>query len=141
MAENQMTPEEFKDMIKGKSDETILAGINGNEDILLDTLFEKMAEAFDPSSAAGQSAVIQYDIETPTGKAQYQLKVDGGECTVSKTCDETPRVTLMLNIPNFLRMMTGELNGQQAFMAGQLEISGDIMFSQNIAQWFKQSGS
>ena len=36
-------------------------------------------------------------------------------------------------LPNFLRLMIGELDGMQAFMSGKLKVSGDIMVSQNIA--------
>jgi putative sterol carrier protein len=34
-------------------------------------------------------------------------------------------------------MITGELNGMQAFTSGKLKITGDLMFSQNLASWFK----
>ena len=50
--------------------------------------------------------------------------------------DQDPRVTLAFNLPNFLRMVTGELNGMQAFTTGKLKISGDMMFSQKLAAWF-----
>jgi putative sterol carrier protein len=56
---------------------------------------------------------------------------------VAKGAAESPRVTLALNLPDFLRMMTGELNGMQAFTSGRLKISGDLMFSQALASWFK----
>ena len=44
-------------------------------------------------------------------------------------------------LPNFLRLMIGELDVMQAFMSGKLKVSGDIMFSQNIASLFKQPGT
>lgn len=50
---------------------------------------------------------------------------------------ETPRVTLAMNLPNYIRMMAEELNGMAAFMTGKLKISGDIMFSQHLSKWFK----
>lgn len=54
---------------------------------------------------------------------------------------EAARVTLKLNLPNFIRMMAEELNGMTAFMTGKLKISGDIMFSQNLSKWFKAKKS
>ena len=138
MAETKkMTSEEFKAMVKGRTDAEILSGIKGNEDLMLDGLFDSMKEAFVPEAAAGQSAVIQYDIDTPVGDRSYQISVTSGNCAIMKQGAETARVTLKVSLPNFIRMMAEELNGMAAFMTGKLKISGDIMFSQNLSKWFK----
>jgi putative sterol carrier protein len=134
-----MSPEEFQALVKGKSDEEILAGSKGNEEPLLDGIFEATKEAFDPSAAAGQTAVFQYDIDTPVGVKSYQIKIDNGTCAIEKGAAQNPRVTLTLNLPNFVRIMAGELDGQQAFMSGKLKITGDLMFSMNLNRWFKRA--
>ncbi len=138
MTEAKMTLEEFQEMVKGRSDEEILAGVKGEEDSLLDGLFDGMKDAFDSEAASGQTAVIQYDIETPIGVKSYQIKVDNGICTIMKEGAEKARVTLAMNLPDFIRMMALELDGMQAYMTGKLKIAGDIMFSQNLSRWFKQ---
>ena len=97
-----LSPEMFRAMIKDRSDEEILTGVKGNEETLLDGVFDAMKGAFDPSSAAGQSAIIQYDIDAPRGIASYQLNVDNGTCTVEKGTNGEPRVTMALNMPEFL---------------------------------------
>ena len=135
--ETGMSSEEFKQLFSAKSDEEILAMVKGNEETLLDGMFDGMKAAFDPSAAAGQSAVIQYAIDSPAGEMNYNLNVEDGTCEVAKGPAETPRVTLALNLPDFLRMMTGELNGMMAFTSGKLKITGDLMFSQALASWFK----
>jgi 2,4-dienoyl-CoA reductase-like NADH-dependent reductase (Old Yellow Enzyme family)/putative sterol carrier protein/thioredoxin reductase len=137
MTEATMSPEEFKQLFTGKTDEEILAVAKGNEETLLDGVFDSMKAAFDPSQASGQSAVIQYAIDSPAGEMNYQLNVENGVCELTKGPAENPRVTLALSLPNFLRMITGELNGMQAFTSGKLKITGDLMFSQNLASWFK----
>lgn len=141
MTEAKMTAEEFQGWIKGKSDEEILADAKGQEDSLLDGLFDAMKEAFDPAAASGQTAVIQYDINTPIGLQKFQIKVENGACTIMKEGAEKARVTLAMNLPDFLRMMALELDGMQAYMTGKLKIAGDIMFSQNLSRWFKQKKS
>jgi len=141
MTEAKMTNEEFQAWIKGKSDEEILADAKGQEDSLLDGLFDATKEAFDPEAASGQTAVIQYDIETPVGTKKYQIKVDNGICTIMKEGGEEARVTLAMNLPDYLRMMALELDGMQAYMTGKLKIAGDIMFSQNLSRWFKPKES
>ena len=140
MAEERMSPEAFREMVKGKSDEELLAAVKGSESQVLNGTFESMKDAFDPSKAVGVTAVIQYTIDTPSGSMSYHLKIENGTCSIEKGASTNPRVTLALNLPNFLRMMIGELNGMQAFMSGKLKVAGDISFSQNIASWFKQAG-
>lgn len=140
MAEERMSAEAFQKMVKGKSDEELLAAVKGSESQVLDGTFESMKDAFDQSKAVGVAAVVQYNIDTPGGLMSYHLKVENGTCSIGKGASANPRVTLALNLPNFLRMMIGELNGMQAFMTGKLKVSGDIFFSQSIASWFKQAG-
>ena len=132
-----MSPEEFKQLFSAKSDEEIQAMVKGNEEAMLDGMFDGMQAAFDPTAATDQSAVIQYVIDSPAGEISYQLNVADGVCEVVKGPAESPRVTLALNLPDFLRMMTGELNGMQAFTSGKLKITGDLMFSQVLSSWFK----
>jgi len=139
MAEQRMTPQEFKEMVKGKSDQELLEGVKGNEDALLDGIFAGMQAAFDPSKAAGQAAEIQYEIDTPAGARKYRIAVDKGTCTIERGSANNPRVTLGVNLPNFIRLISGELDGTQAFMARKLRITGDIMFSQNLNNWFKRA--
>jgi putative sterol carrier protein len=131
-----MSPDEFKEAFTGKTDEEIIGLVQGNEETLLDGVFDSMLAAFNPAAAEGDSAIIQYDIDSRAGEMSYQLNVVDGACTVAKGASESPRVTMALNLPNFLRMMIGELDGMQAFTTGKLKITGDMMFSSKIATWF-----
>jgi putative sterol carrier protein len=137
MSDEEMSPEEFNQLVAGKTDEEILTATSGNEEPILDGVFDSMKSFFDPSKAAGQKAVIQYAIDSPAGEMHYHLSVEGGACDVVKGKAEAPRVTLAISLPNFLRMMIGELNGMQAFTTGKLKLSGDVMFSQVLGTWFK----
>jgi putative sterol carrier protein len=132
------TPEELRGLIEGRSDDEInsalqATGIEG----ALDKVFAGMVDAFLPEKAAGQSAVIQYDVTGPDGKLSYQLKVLDGKAQLLKGSPESARVTLALSAPDFLRLVTGKLNGQTAFFQGKLKLSGDMMFAQTMQAWFK----
>ncbi len=50
-----------------------------------------------------------------------------------------PRVALTLAAPDFLRLITGKLNGVNAFMSGKLKLKGDMMLAQTMQGWFDQS--
>ncbi|MBW1890224.1 MAG: SCP2 sterol-binding domain-containing protein [Deltaproteobacteria bacterium] len=139
-ADPAMSPDEFTALFTGKTDEEILALTKDNEETLLDGVFDSMKTAFNSAEATGESAVIQYVIDSPAGEMSYQLNVADGVCTLAKGPAENPRVTLALSLPDYLRMVTGELNGMQAFTTGKLKITGDLMFSQKIAAWLGGTG-
>ena len=131
--------DELAAMIEGKSDDEINAGVAelGTEKVL-GQIFDYMAGRFQPERAAGQSAVIGWDITSPEGTHSYQLKVADGACTTTSGNAEPARVTLGMALPDFLRFLTGKLDGMQAFMAGKLKLSGDMMFAQSMQSWFSQ---
>jgi putative sterol carrier protein len=139
MAELQASsPEELRGLIEGRSDEEINAGLKATGVArALDAVFDGMVQAFLPEKAGAESAVVQYDVVGPDGKHSYQLKIDGGRCSVVKSGSEHPRVTLSLGAPDFLRLVTGKLNGQTAFFQGKLRLAGDMMFAQTMQAWFK----
>jgi putative sterol carrier protein len=132
------SPEELKALIDGRSDDEINAGLKaGGTESALDKVFQGMVDAFLPAKAGGQNAVIQYDVNGPDGKLSYQLKVADGKAALLKGSPESARVTLALSAPDFLRLVTGKLNGQTAFFQGKLKLSGDMMFAQTMQSWFK----
>lgn len=130
--------EELAAMIQGKSDDEINAGVaeRGTEKVL-GQIFDYMSTQFQPDRAAGQSAVIGWDITAPEGTHSYQLKVADGTCTVQPGNAEAARVTLGMALADFLKFVTGQLDGMQAFMTGKLKLSGDMMFAQSMQSWFR----
>jgi putative sterol carrier protein len=129
--------EELAAMIEGKSDDEINAGVAelGTEKVL-GQILEYMAGRFQPERASGQNAVIGWDITSPDGTHSYQLNVADGTCTAAQGNAEPARVTLGMALPDFLRFLTGQIDGMQAFMTGKLKLSGDMMFAQSMQSWF-----
>jgi putative sterol carrier protein len=127
-------------LIEGKSDEEILAVIKERgEDSVFGGVFDEMAKRFLPGKAAGKNAVIQYDITTPDGTRTYQVVVADGTCTTGPGAGQEATVTLALSAPDFLRLISGKLNGMQAFMSGKLKLKGDMMLAQTMQGWFDAS--
>lgn len=126
-------------LIEGKSDEEINAVLSAaGPETVVDQVMDAMQTRFQPDAAAGQSAIIQWDIAGPDGTISRQVRVADGACTVAKDTNEAARVTLALSQPDFLRFISGQLDGMQAFMSGKLKISGDLMFAQTMQTWFAQ---
>lgn len=131
--------EQLAELLEGRSDDEINEFVGAlGVDTVLGQIFSVMAERFQPDKAAGQSAVIQWDISTPDATHSYAVTVKDGACTVAPGAGESPRVTLGLALPDFLRFIAGKLDGMQAFMSGKLKLSGDMMFAQQMQQWFAQ---
>ena len=124
--------------LEGRTDAEILAGCEAQGiETVLGQIFAGMGEAFLPEKAGAQSATIQYDVTAGSKTHTYQLKCADGKCEIVNGAGGPARVTLTLALPDFLRLVSGKLNGMQAFMAGKLKLGGDMMFAQVMQGWFK----
>jgi len=124
-------------LVDGHSDEEVTkAAEDLGVDTLLDQVFDGMQQAFQPEKAAGQSAVVQWDVNAPDGTHSHTVRIADGTCTVESGATDSPRLTLTLSLPDFLRFVTGQLDGMQAFMSGKLKLAGDIMLAQTMQSWF-----
>jgi putative sterol carrier protein len=132
--------EDLAAMLDGRSDDEVTAFVKAaGYDTVLGQIFSEMQARFLPEKAAGRTAVIQYDINTPDGAESYQAVIADGACQTRKGGDGEPSVTLVLSLPDFLRLISGKLNGVQAFMSGKLKIRGDMMLAQTMQGWFDQA--
>ena len=127
------------ELVEGHSDDEITkAAEELGIDTLLDQVFAGMEQAFRPEKAAGQNAVVQWDVNAPEGTRSRTVRIADGTCTVEPGAAESPRLTLTLELPDFLRFVAGQLDGMQAFMSGKLKLGGDIMLAQTMQAWFAQ---
>jgi putative sterol carrier protein len=135
------TIEQLTAAVDSMSDEQLAEATRrqeGGADRVLDQVFEGMRQAFDPAKAAGQAAVVQYEIAAPDGPRSYVMRIAGGQCRIERGAAADPRVTLKLGLADFLRLVAGRLNGMQAFMSGKLKVSGDLFFAQTYQAWFNR---
>ena len=130
-------PEALAQLLDGRSDEEINEFVNAaGIDTVLTQVFDAMKERLDPQKAAGQTAVVQWDVNAPDGTHSYQFKVENGSGSWSQGTPDTPRVTLTFSLADFLRFVAGQLDGMQAFMGGKLRLAGDMMFATTLQTWF-----
>jgi putative sterol carrier protein len=98
-------------------------------------VFEKVTEFFNTTAAQGLDAVFQFDITGDEGGI-WNVIVKDGVCQVQEGTHDEPTVTLTMSAEDWLAMVNKELNPMQAFMSGQLRVSGDIMLAQRIPELF-----
>jgi len=98
-------------------------------------VFTKMSEIFNPGAAQGLNVAFQLDI-TGEGGGSWNVGIKDGACQVQEGTHEAPNVTLTMSCETWLSIVNRELNAMQAFMGGQLTVSGDIMLAQRIPELF-----
>ncbi|MGH9131204.1 MAG: SCP2 sterol-binding domain-containing protein [Acidimicrobiales bacterium] len=132
-----LSDSEIAGLVEGRKDAAVTARVEAmGTDTVLARAFATMAAGFLPERAVGASAVIQWELATPSGKRTWQVTVADGTCSVAPGNAAVARVTLALGVADFLRFMAGRLDGMRAFMTGRLRVSGDLMLAQAMQPWF-----
>jgi len=126
--------------LKGQSDNTILAKLEaaGGVEAALEFVFRGMQDAFRSEKAAGRSLIIHYEIRGPRDVVIYQMDVCDGRCTATRGASRTPDVKLSLSLPNFLRLIMGNLGPAMAYLTGKLRVSGDLLVAAQVEGWFQR---
>lgn len=122
--------------VKSKSDEEInqfVETMGGAEAVITLTL-EGMKAALNPDKA--QDCVIGYEIAEGDTTHAYAVTIKDKQASYEKRDPADARVTLGLTMPDYLRLIAGDLDGMQAFMQGKLKLKGDMMFAQQVPQMF-----
>jgi putative sterol carrier protein len=136
-------PAQFAQSVATTSDEQLAEGMRSDlRPQVLDEIFRRMEEHFDPSKAQGIDAVMHWKItDRPEGGDDvYEAVIKDGTCTVTKEPSKSPRVTFTIGPVEFLKLVTGNVDGPQLFMTGGLKIEGDLMFAAQAAGLFKVPG-
>ena len=98
-------------------------------------VFTEMSKIFNPGAAQGLNVAFQFDI-TGDGGGSWNIGINDSVCQIQEGTHEAPNVTLTMSCETWLSIVNRELNAMQAFMGGQLRVSGDIMLAQRIPELF-----
>jgi putative sterol carrier protein len=125
-----LDPVDVATAIKGVSREHLAEVMGGDfRDIVIGEVFRRFPEFLDRGKAARQRLHVGFRISgRPDGGAdRYLVHVVDGGCTVqADPPEDAPRdATLMLDGPDFLRLVTGHFNPVRALVSGRLRLRGD----------------
>jgi putative sterol carrier protein len=135
---DEITAEQFAQMVAAASDEQILEAIRaGGTKAVLDRIFQGMQERFVPAKAEGVDAVIQFVVTDQGEEFPYAVTVRSGTCSIEEGKAESPKVTLTSDLVSFARLTAGQAQGPQLFMTGKLKVSGDLMFATRVTGLFE----
>jgi len=96
-------------------------------------IIETMNSKFNAAAAAGLDLIFQFNIED--GET-YHLVVNDGACSVAEGENDDANVTLIMNTETLKGIVSGETDGMQAFMSGQLRVEGDMMLATKLGELF-----
>ena len=130
--------------MQDRSDTEILAWIAsiGGTRAVLDQAFSCMSEAVGAGRADVHGAVIEWDIRTPDqGTVGYRILLDEDACEGARQpargAGASLRLILAVDMPNFLRLLVGALDGDDAVNRGMLQVSGETVLADTIREWFR----
>jgi len=104
--------------------------------LTVQTVFERLGEAFQPDKAAGVDVVFQFQITGPGG-GNWHVSIKDAACQTKPGEHASPTTTIIMSDDDFLSLVAGKLNAMQAYTSGKLKIKGDLMKSQLIEKLFK----
>ena len=96
-------------------------------------IVQTMQSKFNAAAAAGLDLVFQFNIEDGEN---YALIVKDGTCAVEQGENANANVTLIMDTETLKGITSGETDGMQAFMAGQLRAEGDMMLALKLSELF-----
>lgn len=97
------------------------------------TTFETLKDNFNADAASGIDLVFQFNIEDDEN---YNITISDGKCDLAAGDHDDPSVTLIMNTETLKGIVSGETDGMQAFMAGQLRAEGDMMLATKLGELF-----
>jgi putative sterol carrier protein len=95
-------------------------------------IFEKIESQFNPAAAENLDVIFQFNVEDD----KHYMEINHGNCSLKEGEHDDPSVTLIMDTATFQDIVSGELSGMQAFMAGRLKTEGDMMLATKLSELF-----
>lgn len=96
-------------------------------------MFNNIESQFNADAASGLDVVFQFNIDD---SETYHLIVKDSQCKLVSGEHQDPSVTLIMDEDTLKEIVSGDLNGMQAFMAGRLRTEGDMMLATRLSDLF-----
>lgn len=96
-------------------------------------IFDTMVNRFDSAAADDMDAIFQFELDDAD---PYFVTIADGKAAVAQGEHDDATVTLSMDTDTLSEVMSGELDGMQAFMQGKIRADGDIMLATKLTQIF-----
>ena len=132
-------PKEFATLVKSTPDSKINEVMSGPDRTkILDEVFNRMPTLFRADKAGNTQAVIHWNITGGPGGStdSYETVIENGACTVTNQPVRDPKLTMTMDAPTLLKVVSGDGNPMMMFMTGKVKAKGDLGIAANIAKLF-----
>ena len=105
--------------------------------LTISQLMEKMPGAFIPEKAQGVNAIIHFKF-TGEEASEWSAAIADGKCAVTSGAPaDKATMTLTADSTDYIKVITGEIDGMTAFMQGKLKLGSDLNLAMKMVQMFK----
>ena len=96
---------------------------------------DRLRAVFNSAEAAGVAATLLFVISGPNTE-HWTVEIGDGRCEAREYAHPAPTVTLRIPRDVWLAMARGEKSGRDAFMNGEYQVEGDLMFMMRFGKIF-----
>jgi putative sterol carrier protein len=107
-------------------------------EISIQELMLNMPKVFLPDKAVGVDTVIQYHLKGAEA-GDWIVTIKNGTCVVEPGTTPSPKLTLTADSQDYKDLVTGKINGMQAFTLGKLKMVGDFSIAMKLNSFFKKA--
>jgi putative sterol carrier protein len=132
-------PKEFAQLVKSTPDSKIAEVMAGpGRTKILDEVFNRMPTLFRADKAGNTRAVIHWNVTGGAGGStdSYETVIENGACTVTNQPARDPKLTMTMDAPTLLKVVSGDGNPMMMFMTGKVKAKGDLGIAAQIAKLF-----
>jgi putative sterol carrier protein len=97
--------------------------------------FASLPGRFDPAAAVGVAAIIQFELTGDGGGTWHAIIADGA-CDVTVGAHPEPTLVVLASAENWLKVVSGSLDPQMAFLTGRLKVRGDMGLAMRLRALF-----
>ena len=120
------------------SNANVAVGVAGFKASALFEALEKAIKANGAQMVKAVGATYQFNLKNASNQTQqWCLDLKNGNGAVTLGASAKPDCTLTLADEDFLSIMTGKLNAQQAFMQGKLKVAGNMALASKVSNAIK----
>src|SRR6202521_5931435 len=101
-------------------------------------IIEALPKYLIPEKAGSTKATIQFDL-AGDGGGKWWVKIHDGTAETGKgDAPEPANLTLIAEAGDFVKIMTGQMDGMSAFMSRKLQVKGDMGLAVKLQSLFKR---
>ncbi|HVC75704.1 MAG TPA: SCP2 sterol-binding domain-containing protein [Candidatus Micrarchaeaceae archaeon] len=103
-----------------------------------DQIVEALPRFLVPEKAGATKATIQFDLSGEHAGKWWVKIHDGTAETGQGDAPENANLTLLADSGDFVKIMTGQMDGMSAFMSQKLKVKGDMGLAVKLQSLFKR---